>query len=250
MVVYPQKVVAFIDVLGFRDAVNGATKTPEKVIEDIQKAFTDSLTFLQNSPAKKWSSIRMFSDCICISAEKEHVLDLLAELAFVQLSFATNELFVRGGVSIGNHFEDDQIIFSRGLIGAYDLEQRTTYPRIAVAQEVIDLISQRNDGTRPLLLRAPDQEWFIDYLQIVRPEEFGFVSFMKDVYQTLAGHQQALIRKARVSWKDPKLLLKFRWLVEYHNFKCSQIVEKDQDYQLGPELVIPEAIFPPFRNEN
>jgi hypothetical protein len=47
-------------------------------------------------------------------------------------------LYLRGGVSIGFHYEDDNIIFSDGLIKAYYLEsKKSIYPRIILDEDLI-----------------------------------------------------------------------------------------------------------------
>ena len=52
--------------------------------------------------------------------------------------FIKYDLYLRGGVSIGFHYEDDNIIFSDGLIKAYYLEsKKSIYPRIILDEDLI-----------------------------------------------------------------------------------------------------------------
>ena len=87
---------------------------------------------------------------------------MLYELAFMQSWLSINGIFVRGALSSGPHYENDHIIFSEGLIKAYDHEKSAIYPRIIVDPGLLSCIC--NDVNADFLMIAPDGEIFVDYL--------------------------------------------------------------------------------------
>ena len=41
-----------------------------------------------------------------------------------QLELLESDVYIRGGLSLGFHFENQNMIFSQGLINSYDLESK------------------------------------------------------------------------------------------------------------------------------
>jgi len=148
--------VAFIDILGFRNIVgdyfNG--KNPQALtnltnaLEQAQKLGID---YARNYLTTKNIDIsfKQFSDCVSISMP----IDLNSEnnkgiyQSFIQVVRQYQFLLLmkgilsRGGISIGKHIENSNMIFSEALIKAYKLETETAvYPRILVDIEVLSSI--------------------------------------------------------------------------------------------------------------
>lgn len=51
-------------------------------------------------------------------------------------------MLIRGGVAIGCHYEDNNIIFSEGLIKAYKLESKAVFPRIILDDELVQHVKE------------------------------------------------------------------------------------------------------------
>jgi hypothetical protein len=57
------------------------------------------------------------------------------------MTLLMHNIYVRGGVSLGFHFENENTIFSKGLLNAHSIEtKRALYPRIVVDNELINKI--------------------------------------------------------------------------------------------------------------
>lgn len=125
--------VAHIDILGFREMINLAEKTSKT--EELFFKIESTLSTLNDYKNEKFI-IKQFSDNICISCDfSGHGPDLvnfISNISSIQLHFATDYgIFVRGGVTVGNHFQSDNTIVSPAYIEAYFLEtQLAKYPRI------------------------------------------------------------------------------------------------------------------------
>ena len=67
--------------------------------------------------------------------------------------FVRKNLYLRGGVSIGFHYEDENIIFSDGLIKAYYLEsKKSIYPRIILDSELVKRIKRLWNNQKNVIL--------------------------------------------------------------------------------------------------
>jgi hypothetical protein len=135
---YPEKIVAFLDILGFRSLVVQNRDQATSVIRKLDEALNHTLKCLAEYGEPDWSSVKLFSDCFCISCNDADLTFMLHELSFLQWYLATNGIFVGGGLSFGSHYENERIIFSEGLIRAYDLQRLDPYPRVLIDHAVLD----------------------------------------------------------------------------------------------------------------
>lgn len=146
--------VAFLDILGFKSHVKNYLKPnneDKEILKNIKSAFEKAL----NPPYTKFYKrmgieiqYKQFSDCTCWSIPdldlKEISLNVMLLCSFIHLlnefyfNMYTFNLYIRGGVSVGFHYEDDNMIFSEGLIKAYELESKAIYPRIILDDELIE----------------------------------------------------------------------------------------------------------------
>jgi hypothetical protein len=245
-------IVAFIDILGFRDIVMGDDNDANKAIDIIDDKIKTALEIVKEDSVG-YTSVRLFSDCMCVACDFDfhNTYNILYEIAYLQLYLATEEIFTRGGLSFGKHFQNDRIIFSKALIQAYDLEKRAIYPRVVLDKCFIDYVMGLEDETDKnrrifLIEQSPDKLFFIDYLEIVFDIDF-------DNQDLLKKHKNAIINQARKHHMEPQIVDKYRWLAEYHNLKISEYVEtqkydKNRRLNILEELLINiKSVFPAFQ---
>jgi hypothetical protein len=150
-----QRIVAFIDILGFTaiieeydsdessNILNELHDTLEIAIKVSIENMIDSKT---QTDVKEFLEYRMFSDCICISlpyieyGNDFHIQfhSLSSIVKAYQLAMMQKGFFVRGGISTGSFYADNNMIFSGGLVKAYKLELTAFYPIIAIDENVIE----------------------------------------------------------------------------------------------------------------
>lgn len=159
MIKTEQKIVAFVDILGFSNLIKEYDKEhKQEILVDLHEAVHSSVSVLQHSfpPSNNFSrewvvdkylEVKLFSDCLCISTPVKHEsLDFYYHFRFFYMYLATYQLalmekgyFVRGGVTIGSYYSDPLMIFSGGLIDAYELEKDYAHtPRILVADKLLN----------------------------------------------------------------------------------------------------------------
>jgi hypothetical protein len=153
-VIHTEKsIVAFIDILGFKNHINEYDSNPESdILQRLHNALQVSIESIKLSKNidplhKKILDYQMFSDCICLSIPIYDTNDdFLSEFASMVLIIATyqymmliNGFYIRGGISIGSHFSDKSMIFSGGLVKSYFLESKQAInPIIILDKEIVN----------------------------------------------------------------------------------------------------------------
>lgn len=248
---YESRIVAFLDILGFRQKVFQDRSKAVETIKHIEAALSHSEEMMKLEGPDS-VSINLFSDCFCLSCEHNELDRLVRELSFLQLWLAGNNIFVKGALSSGLHFESQHMIFSEGLINAYDLQIRDKFPRILINEDIVkrmkgETCADYGDRLVEYLIVAPDGLYFLDYLQILTQE--GIMGSMDDI---LSGHKQAILQEVKSNQGNYSIIEKYRWLSEYHNTKFHQLYDLDdyyEDYQqkILDQMFIPDEVFPSFK---
>ena len=144
--------VAFLDILGFKKLIDdhysgknvNALPLLKISLKEAEKfAIKYSKQYLKKYKIK--FSFKQFSDCVSISMplNPEHNISdsfgiFINVIRLYQLILLDNNILIRGGISVGGHFENSNIIFSDALVKSYKLEsQNAIYPRILVDKELI-----------------------------------------------------------------------------------------------------------------
>jgi hypothetical protein len=169
---YQVKIVAYLDILGFKRLVFRSRTEAQRIIINIDNALKHILKCLELEGGPDWFSVKLFSDCFCLSCEdnNNNLYYMVSEISFLQWFLSASGIFISGGLSIGPHFENERIIFSEGLINAYELQKDDPFPRVLVAESlayrIINAPSPHYKGSlRNYLIIGPDGRYFLDYLQ-------------------------------------------------------------------------------------
>lgn len=171
---YKRQIVAFIDILGFRNLTMDKSKCAD--IADILK----TPYMLREGDIPKMmhiSNVMMtsISDSIVISLPNhKNALNKLSKLlsAFTRIFLLQYGLFLRGGIAIGDLFHDDQVVFGPGLVKAYELEHsQAIYPRIIIEESDMENLlasctsSSRLANEMTLFRKDIDNKLYLDCFQ-------------------------------------------------------------------------------------
>lgn len=155
--------IAFIDVLGFANAVENCT-TPKDVLVCIQKIrrirdyFEAELDKSENSDVDALYDKRAFSfsDCIVIhtpfSSEACHFsgtfdtcLVTLHDFCMAQAQCVLEGTFIRGGLDLNWWYDADDVLISQGLTESYYLEGKASVPVLALTERIYKHFSEHKD---------------------------------------------------------------------------------------------------------
>ena len=152
------RILGFTDILGFGDIVQDYEKDPSlNTLEKLHTALNNAIKYGIDSIVNATEfhrdlfDFKLFSDCLCVSIPYfDNDDDFTYQFAFIsqvlkfyQLFMLHELFFIRGGISFGNYYSDDNMIFSDALVQAYILEsKKADKPRIIVDPRIIERIGK------------------------------------------------------------------------------------------------------------
>jgi len=246
---YKNKLVAFIDLLGWSRAVMETVHKGESSVKALGKALAQlqgfvrfNLSLRSMAPDGVWHGdpvITHFSDSVVFSANDDELgkIALLQVLQALSSNLIPHGYLLRGGVVRGLIFHSGEMVFGPALNEAYRLESKVaSSPRVILSD---DLSSEWGDVTtasngRPWR-RGKDGRLFFNYLP-----PFTEMSFFRDnteLWQNrLMPIRKMIIESVKANSKDFSIVAKYLWLAEYFDEVCQD------NPQCGVAVVTPELM--------
>jgi hypothetical protein len=235
-------VVAFVDILGYRDLILEDQQTGEEneFLNELHNALSEAAALINPKKrellhkfSKKDSyAVRAFTDNVVIGypiagkGDGEVELErIFSDLSYFQMMMTLHGFFVRGAISIGDLYMDDIVIYGAGLIEAYEGERKLARdPRIILTQSARDAVKKHlkyyGDAEKApkvnYLYKDSDGQWFLNYLDIIMPETDVIYE------EKIQSHKERIVQKLNAYPNKPVIWSKYSWAANYHNFFCSQ----------------------------
>ncbi|WP_303293853.1 hypothetical protein [Marinobacter sp. ST-43] len=163
---YKDRIVAFIDILGFEALILSLSKNPE-LRERIHAALTKIRSTRDSSrranTAQSDLEINQFSDSIAISAEptKKGFFSVIWACGWLNADLLYSGILTRGGISVGPTVHESDLIYGEAMLQAYRIESSAAvYPRIVVDDAIFEYPGI--GAQKPYLRQDGDGLWFID----------------------------------------------------------------------------------------
>lgn len=227
--------VAYLDILGITNQIKSNKEVQLDALNTLQNLYTSILELADPQKGiKKYEHIqfKIFSDNIIIvkqlsqNDEANDVVSLLNCVSNFLCSAVGDSVgwLVRGGITIGDFYIDDTIVWGPALLRTYELEDKIAiYPRIILDEIVINALSSstiKNDFVRV----DKDGFRFLNYMDIWH--------FSGQIVSAAFENMKAGARKADGTYPD-KVLQKLSWHMNYINTELDKKNEKkDRKYRL------------------
>ncbi len=224
MIQNEDRVLAYLDILGFRNIVKKWIEDPSvaTTVENSLKRAVDWVggrAALTRTTVDDWR-LRLFSDCACVSqpATEMGILNLLEGVSFFQREMITSGFVIRGGVSVGKHYESSYTLMSHALIEAYELETKhAEAPRVLLSTRILRAIELIEDDE----VRKEIKEFIV-----LDTDGIPFIFYMtfEEDDQWLKGHEFYLKQRDLITrMLDDTMLIdevrsKYEWMAQFHNW--------------------------------
>lgn len=155
------RIICFIDILGFKSLIDEyenqnislVLKRLKNVFDATRKAAFEILLNVFQKDIKERLEFKMFSDCIMLSLPyiefgidiKSGFHSIAIILNVLQQTFMKEGFYLRGHITLGSYYSDDNMLFSGGLVEAYTNEGTTIYPAVSVNPKIIDKLTQKTE---------------------------------------------------------------------------------------------------------
>ena len=234
--------LAYFDVLGYKAFFNEEESDHQKFLKDI----LGTLDYVK-SQVNEFSSfssrigLRVYSDNFLLYIKAEGQQDKLYEdfnalvaltsvVALIQVKILEQYcILLRGGITKGEFYVDENIIFGKGLIQAVEIEsKRAIYPRVAID---VDSFCLKNYDSlwKSLIKKDDDGIYFVDYFSINHYLAVGLGNPI-EIIQTLRKQiifltnkyckYGSLSREDKINQRS-KLIEKYLWVLNKFNDFCN-----------------------------
>lgn len=237
---YERRLVAFIDVLGFKNIIEKTIKDETQVdaitnfISEVRDDFCVSERKIskykkegrRNPNEVLTRKVTQFSDSLVVSYrenEESAVFHMLHTLFFLHFSALQRSMLIRGCIVCGDLIHTDELLFGPALVDAVEKEKAlASYPRIVCDDSVLELggiyhqphhePEEEQEYILSLLKKDSDGLYYINYFTGIEEESDAG-------YNVLPYHFQKLksVITEMASVKSPSVYSKYLWLVERYN---------------------------------
>jgi hypothetical protein len=260
-----QSWVVFLDVLGFTSDVLQATAngTAEELLVRLSRALEeakrdiipDPNDYLRYGIRDAPYAVKLFTDNIVLGfpirddGESEFGR-MISIVGLFQFSLLKHGFFIRGGITAGRLYMDEDMVFGKGLLDAYEAESKLARdPRIVLAPAAMDVVHHHlayyakiaETPHNTSLLVDSDSQMFLNYLFFpLDGEEEISQQFLYD----LKCHRDLIQDRLKEFASNPGVWPKYAWAGVYHNFFCSKFANASE------LLIDPNVLSQPPRQLN
>lgn len=279
--------VAFIDILGFgKRALSISGNADLKELYNDIKHIHDVFDKVPETPGKESETeisrrkVLALSDALVVAtaldsplSETMGVFDNLCDAVYIvginQAICAANGVFLRGGLSKGQFFFEDDILVSAAMTQAYEIETKVAnWPVICVDEATYawfadhvggDCYSEDNQPGDYLFMEYQPKQgvtrYCVDYIRIGINAAYGeftasdrkeylkySVEKREEVRERIANrhardflmhHKQAILNQRESGGgEEPKVAAKYEWLSDYHNRVAGELFPDDPECKL------------------
>lgn len=225
---YEERVVVFIDILGFRELIRKTVQDASHYANIKNALNMISSTKEENDHgilAEKeiGKEVTVFSDSIVVSYPVSllgSVFYLLLDIVHLQLEMLRFGILMRGGMTVGKLYHNDNIVYGPAMIEAYELESKVAvYPRVLVSKMALETATK-------FPLNPPEDE--LKYVIDLLHEDFDsqlYVNFMSqwqevddsvDYLKALLNIKNVIEGALKEYEAKPSILVKYEWLKKYY----------------------------------
>lgn len=229
--------IAFIDILGFKKLIMSNTTS------DILKLFNKIVATRKNiykhnsNIDTEWNTmlsltaIRIMSDSIVIAIPSRfpNSLAFVADCCrWIQSSLLSKNILVRGGISKGMFYINNEIMFGDGLVKAYSLEGYAQYPRIIISPDIVHNYDK--------IYGTSTEIYLTDF--IIFDNDYYYINYLMCItnYKPIRNFILTEIEKES---NNPEIKAKYLWLKDYFNKTINNpVYEADINLYINNDITI------------
>lgn len=242
-------VVCAIDILGFSQMIVDSCKngSGDKLLREMNYLINKNKQCIIPNKYSQ-GKIKIFTDNMVVAypikddgeVEIDEILDNVSEYQF---NLALEGLFVRGGISVGDFYINEDIVFGPALLDAHHTESELAcYPRIILDDRTVERLQSYINyyDTMPQqnkILIDTDGRWFLNYLNTIfryYKECNNEYEFERIKHELLLCHKEKLEEMLLIHKENIRVWDKYVWTANYHNFFCDLYFPQDKDLKISP----------------
>jgi len=263
---YENRVIAFVDILGFQSILNNTQVIDEKgeCVDNEEYIFLLYKTFERISDlmsvnelpdnAAPSRQVTQFSDSIVISFKIEESAKelryLLEELLFLHIDLLRKGILMRGGISYGPLIHTNNVLFGPAMVQAYKVESLAANgPRIILPKSLTSLnenlsenLKQQTQNLNELISLDEDDFFYLDYFDKCQNPELNLFVDDSEYIEHLANMRKVIVGGLKNS--QPNIYNKYGWMKTKWNRTIKKYQESEarsaqlEDYFKSQPLIL------------
>ncbi|MDX0469734.1 hypothetical protein GOC67_28810 [Sinorhizobium medicae] len=247
---YEQRVVGFVDILGFGELVRRADREPV-LREEIIRALNTVRSHVWLGGGDTDLRTQNFSDSLILTAcnTADGFWHLLLSMEALAWNLLQAGVLVRGGVTVGGVHHDEQIVFGVGVNEAYRLESTVAkMPRIVLGSRAVTaalIFSAQAEYAKVYLQarlrRDRDGVWFLNYLTeigVFNGQDPDGPDMREHPFFDVGESIRKIIQdKVDSTLDQPDVYVKVEWLAQYWNREIAGAHQDGKQPVLGPVIL-------------
>ena len=228
---FENHICAFLDILGYKEKSKDFFSGKLNLYGRINRALVQAGVEKNREESPDNIFTQIFSDSIIVQTEERNLDLLLNYIAVLVTYFSYEELYLRGGISIGKYIDKYEpnnnysFFSSEALIKAYKIETEATYPLIEIDSYLIDKISNSNIAIKF------NGKYILNYARYIVNEygknEDDVIAELKDIEAILDK-----IYNSEVPDKE-KVAEKIKWIINYYLWFIKISHEKYDNFDMA-----------------
>lgn len=223
-------VIVYMDLLGTTSKIK--SQNSEEALKSIKNIYEQSVQLFTKNLAEEKIQVKVFSDNIILAKETTAnvppiapgVLEMISFAAAFQMIAMLHGWSIRGGITVGELYIDDIFVWGKGLLKAYELEDKIAInPRIIIDPQIIPSIAVRVKPDIIPNVKFDGGFLVVDYLSLTHDKN-TLERIRKVILNLLRQANTNDLIKGKADW----LRTNFNEYCETHDFKDITIDPKDE----------------------
>lgn len=220
--------ICYFDILGYKDFFDKNPDEHKNFLIEVLMSDASIESILRNTDTEIELKYRAYSDNFIIffpkfSSSKCEALRLLSIIVRkIQIKLLMEfSMIIRGGITCGEFFANDKILFGTGLIKAYDMENSIAqYPRVIIDNEFFKEELQELE-LKNFIKKDNDEQYYVNYFY-----DENALKLIKGKCEKLIekhGKYDLRIKDPKKIFQQEKTINKHVWLLVKFNERCEEI---------------------------
>lgn len=248
---YQYRIVAFLDVLGFKsmlyefekEALKNGKEYDNKLVSQKATDFVNVFKEVTDLMNDFDCNYYLFSDNICLTVDPHHdkslVVDILFTISNLFRKFSQMGFFLRGGIDYGLMLDEKAIAMGLPLANAYIMEsEKAIFPRVIISERFMKFIDDKSFdehsqfNIRNFINKSCEINYVNFFYGVIKTD--NKVSFFEQYKQVIESHLSA--NKEREN-----IFVKYNWIANKYNEFLINYIDNieyfEQDLEFSEEEI-------------
>lgn len=220
-------IIAYIDFLGIKEKMKKDSSFESlQILKFLLSGTKKTAGYISDINTINNFEIKIFSDNIVIAQKvneeklSEQIISIVNLIGAIQFhSLMQFDFWLRGGITIGELFIDNSVVWGTGLIEAYNIENNlANYPRVILADKILrkfEDCEKKALNLYALIKKDFDGLWFVDFI-LAAPN----LKMIPTISEFLGE------KVIRYSDESNRVKQKINWMITYFNSYCCKFKDR------------------------